>query len=207
MTVQQARTDTFKAWKGTMIAGGITTIVLGLVLLIWPEQTLLVFASLLGIGLILVGIARLANAATDRVRAGKSRLWRALLGLIYIIAGIVVLANLNGTLRFLVWAVGVIWVITGIVEIISALARGRGHASASGWSSGDRAISIVIGVLNLAFGVVVLVWPGPTVVFLVWISGLWLIALGVLQIIFAFMAGRMFKGDDDPAYHVIEEQT
>src|SRR5690348_12880254 len=98
MTVQQVRSDALRSWKSTMIAGGITTIVLGLVLLIWPKQTLLVFASLLGIGLILIGIARLANAAADRDRAGRSRLWRALLGLIYVIAGIVVLANLHATL-------------------------------------------------------------------------------------------------------------
>src|SRR3954471_17416828 len=117
MTEQQLQAAAFKSWKTTMIAGGITTIILGLVLLIWPEQTLLVFASLLGIGLILIGIARLAGAAASRDAAGKSRVWRAVTGLIYIIAGIVVLANLHGTLRFLVWAVGTVWAVTGLIEI------------------------------------------------------------------------------------------
>lgn len=196
MTVEQPSTDAVRNWKSTMIAGGITTIILGLVLLVWPKQTLLVFASLLGIGLILIGIARLANAAVGRSRAGRSRFWRALLGLIYIIAGIVVLANLNATLRFLVWVVGVVWVVSGLFEIFSGIGRPRG----------EKAVAIVIGLLNLAFGIVVLVWPGPTVVFLVWIAGLWLIALGLMQIIFAFMARRLFKdGGDDPAFHVVEE--
>ena len=179
-----------------MIAGGITTIILGLVLLIWPKQTLLVFASLLGIGLILIGIARLAGAAADKNRRGRSRMWRAILGLLYIIAGIVVLANLGGTLRFLVWAVGIIWVVTGLFEIFAGIGR----------PSGEKAMTIVIGLLNLAFGIVLLVWPGPTVVIVVWVAGLWLIALGLLQIIFAFMAGRLMKGDgDNPAYHVVDE--
>jgi uncharacterized membrane protein HdeD (DUF308 family) len=196
MTVDQVRADAFKSWKSTMIAGGITAIILGLVLLIWPKQTLLVFASLLGIGLILIGIARLASAAADKNRRGRSRMWRAILGLLYIIAGIVVLANLGGTLRFLVWAVGIIWVVTGLFEIFAGIGR----------PSGEKAMTIVIGLLNLAFGVVLLVWPGPTVVILVWVAGLWLIALGLLQIIFAFMAGRMMKGDgDNPAYHVVDE--
>lgn len=179
-----------------MIAGGITTIVLGLVLLIWPKQTLLVFASLLGIGLILIGIARLANAASDRGRAGSSRAWRAVLGLIYIVAGIVVLANLTATLRFLVWAVGIIWVVTGVFEIFAGFGRPKG----------ERSLTIVIGLMNLAFGIVLLVWPGPTLIIVVWITGLWLIALGLLQIIFAVMAGKAFKDDgDNPAYHVVDE--
>jgi uncharacterized membrane protein HdeD (DUF308 family) len=195
MSERQLQAAAFKSWKTTMVAGGITTIILGLVLLIWPKQTLLVFASLLGIGLILIGIARLANAAADRDRRGRGRLWRALLGLIYVIAGIVVLANLNGTLRFLVWAVGIIWVISGLFEIFAGIGRPRG----------EKAMTIVIGVLNLAFGLVLLVWPGPTLVFLVWITGLWLIALGLLQIIFAYLAGKAIKDDDNPAYHVVDE--
>jgi uncharacterized membrane protein HdeD (DUF308 family) len=180
MTDEQLRAAALKSWKSTLIAGGVTAIILGLVLLIWPQQTLLVFASLLGIGLILIGIGRLGNAATVREPLGSSRVLRALLGLIYIIAGIVVLANLHGTLRFLVWVVGVIWVVSGIVEIFSAVGRRRGAG----------AMTIVIGLLNLAFGLVLLVWPGPTLILLVWISGLWLIALGLLQIIFASTAPK-----------------
>jgi uncharacterized membrane protein HdeD (DUF308 family) len=195
MTEQQLATAAFRSWKATMIVGGVTAIILGLVLLIWPKQTLLVFASLLGIGLILLGIARLANAAASRATAGRSRIWRAVTGLLYIIAGVVVLANLHGTLRFLVWAVGIIWVASGLVEIFSGIGRPRG----------ERSVAIVIGLLNLAFGIILLVWPGPTVVFLVWISGLWLIALGLLQIIFAYLAGRAIRDGDDPAQNVIQE--
>jgi uncharacterized membrane protein HdeD (DUF308 family) len=192
MTDQQLRVAAFKNWKSTMIAGGAIAIIAGLVLLIWPEQTLLVFAALLGIGLVLIGIARLGNAATDSETRGRVRVWRALLGLIYVIAGIVVLANLNATLGFLVWTVGVIWVVSGLLELFSALTPGRGYGAALGRPRGERGMTIVVGVLNLAFGLVLLIWPGPTVIILVWIAGFWLIALGLLQIIFAYIAGKVF---------------
>lgn len=197
MTEEQLRVAAFRTWKSTMIAGGVTAIILGLVLLVWPKQTLLVFAALLGIALVLVGIARVGNAATGRETGDGSRVWRAVLGLVYIIAGIVVLANLHGTLRFLAWVVGIIWVASGVVEIFSAPARGaRG-----------RTMTLVIGLLNLAAGIVALLWPGPTVIILVWIAGWWLVFLGVLQITFASMTRRMFKDEGGgPGIHAIDDR-
>jgi uncharacterized membrane protein HdeD (DUF308 family) len=184
MTEQQRAGTAFRSWKTAMISGGITTIILGVVLLVWPRETLLVFAALLGIGLILIGIARLVSAATGRGAAARSPVWRAASGLLYIVAGVVVLANLHGTLRFLVWAIGIIWVVSGLSEVMAGLGRPRGEKSAA----------IVIGLLNLAFGIILLVWPGATLVLLIWIAGIWLIALGLLQIVFAYQAGRIIRG-------------
>lgn len=194
MTYQELRSAAVDSWRRTSLAGGITSIILGLVLLIWPGQTLLVFACLLAIGLILLGIARIASGVTGRGSrdsdsgpvmetsraASRGRLWRVLTGLIYIIAGIVVLANLPGSVRTLVVIVGVVWVVSGITEVVAGFAH----------EAGDRSVTIVIGLMNIAFGIVLLVWPDASLVFLVWIAGIWLILTGLLQVVFSFMIRR-----------------
>jgi uncharacterized membrane protein HdeD (DUF308 family) len=185
----QLRRAAFDPWQNVTLFGGITAIILGLVLLIWPGQTLAVFAALLGVALILIGIARLANAAVARDVAGRSRIWRILTGLLYIVAGIVVLANLHGTLRFLVVAVGLIWLIGGLVEIAGGFGRPRG----------DKSATIVIGVFNLCFGALLLFWPEVSLVFLIWIAALWLILIGLLQIVFVYVAKKAFKDADAAA--------
>ncbi|NUT33602.1 MAG: hypothetical protein HOV79_11055 [Hamadaea sp.] len=196
MTYQQLRTSAMDTWRRTSVAGGITSIILGLVLLIWPGQTLLVFACLLAIGLILLGISRIASGIVGRGDAeadgpvmpahradGRARLWRVLTGVVYLVAGIVILANLPGSVRTLVVIVGILWIVSGIAEVVAGFAH----------PAGDRAVNVVIGLMNVAFGVVLLVWPDASLVFLVWIAGIWLILTGALQLIFAFMIRRATK--------------
>ena len=45
------------AWRSATLAAGATSLILGVVLLVWPDETLLICAALLGIGLVLLGIA------------------------------------------------------------------------------------------------------------------------------------------------------
>ncbi|WP_027345225.1 HdeD family acid-resistance protein [Hamadaea tsunoensis] len=177
----QPRTSMMDTWRSTGVTGGITSIILGLVLLVWPGQTLLVFASLLAIGLILLGLVRLVGAFTSKGVTGKARAWRGLTGAVYLIAGILVLFNLGKSVKFLVILVGILWVISGLSEMISGFGR----------PAGDKAPTIFIGLLNLVFGVIILVWPGPTLVFAIWMAALWLIMVGLLQLWFAWRLSKL----------------
>src|SRR6185369_9892795 len=116
--------------KTTTLASGITSLILGLILIFWPGETLLVIAALLGIGLILLGLSRLFSAfAGGGQRTGSQRAWRGLAGLLYLAAGIVVLVNPRGSLRTFAVIVALIWIIAGVGEVISGFAR-RGFCSA-----------------------------------------------------------------------------
>jgi uncharacterized membrane protein HdeD (DUF308 family) len=180
MTDQSQAAEVLRDWRGAFLAGGVTSLILGIVLLVWPSGTLVVIAALLGIGLILIGIGRLAGAAVDRAATGGHRALRALAGVVWIIAGIIVLANPHASLRAFAVIVALVWIIGGAAEVIAALTRG-----------GDgRAASLVIGLLNVAFGVVLLLWPKPTVTVLLWLIGLWLILIGLIQLYLAYRAGR-----------------
>src|SRR6201996_7103858 len=49
---------------------------------------------------------------------------------------------------------------------------------------------LLLGLVDLAAGVVALAWPGPTALVLVLIVGSWAVAAGLLQIFAAFAAGE-----------------
>jgi uncharacterized membrane protein HdeD (DUF308 family) len=76
---------------------------------------------------------------------------------------------------------GVYWVLHGIIEFIVAL----DHKGMPG-----RGVNIVMGLLGFVAGVVVLSWPAPTLLVLVWVLGLWLIVYGLIGIAGAFMVRR-----------------
>jgi len=174
MTVSQV-----SGWRSATPAGAITSIILGLVLLVWPRQTLEVFIWLLAIALVLLGIARIVSGFTRR-RTGPARLWRLLTGLVYLIAGIVIAANLPGSIRTIVVIVGIAWIVSGVAEIVSAFQH----------PPGERSVDVVIGLMNAVFGLILLVFPEPSLVFLVWIAAIWLILTGVLQLGFAWWISR-----------------
>lgn len=171
------------AWRGATLAAGVTSLILGVVLLVWPGETLLICAALLGIGLVLLGISRLATAAVRSAAPGRSRVWRAVSGVIYLAAGILVLANLDSSLTFLVRLAGILWLVSGVGEAISGAGR----------RAGERAVPVIIGLISVVVGIVLLVWPKATLLVLVWISGIWLVVLGLVQLYFGWRAGRIAK--------------
>ncbi|MEV6971232.1 DUF308 domain-containing protein [Hamadaea sp. NPDC051192] len=166
-------------WRSATPAGAVTSIVLGLVLLVWPGQTLEVFGWLLAIALFLLGLARILTGVTGH-RTGRARVWRIVTGLIYLIAGVVVAANLPASIRTIVVLVGIGWIVAGAAEIVAAFQN----------PPGERSVAIVIGLMNAFFGLILLVFPSPSLVFIVWIAAIWLILTGVLQLAFAWWLSR-----------------
>jgi uncharacterized membrane protein HdeD (DUF308 family) len=183
-------------WRKMSLVGGVLSILLGLVLLFWPGKTLTVIAALIGIWLVVFGLSRIVDAFTGRTAGNTSRGFSALSGVIYIIAGVIVLANLQASLKFVAVLFGVILICSGLSEIISGIARVRG--------AGAKILAIAMGLINIAVGVVVLFWPDITLVVLAWIAALWLILLGLVQLYFAYRAGKAAKEFEDPAYHVVD---
>lgn len=183
-------------WRKMSLVGGVLSILLGLVLLFWPGKTLMVIAALVGVWLVVLGLSRIVDAFTGRTAGNTSRGFSALSGAIYIIAGIIVLANLQASLRFVAVLFGLVWIVSGLSEVISGFTRVRG--------AGARILAIVMGLINIGVGVLVLFWPDITLVVLAWIAALWLILLGLVQLYFAYRAGRAEKELDDPAYHVVD---
>jgi uncharacterized membrane protein HdeD (DUF308 family) len=99
--------------------------------------------------------------------------WPVLRGVLAILFGIVALAWPDKTVAVIIWVIGIFAVVDGIVEIIEGIRR-RGTGSGT-------AFLVTMGVLSLAVGVVLLVWPGKTAIVLTWIVGFWAVVYGLFQ--------------------------
>lgn len=173
------------------VSGGVS-LILGIVLLFWPEKTLSVLAVFLGIYFLIAGVLRLAIGIFAHGLRGGSRVLNIILGVLLIFAGILALKNISAAavtlVIFAVAFIGVAWIIEGVMALAEA-----GRAASSGWA-------IAFGILSIIAGIVVLVLPASSAVFLLWFAAFALIVLGVIGIVRAFTFGRdVLKATDSPA--------
>jgi uncharacterized membrane protein HdeD (DUF308 family) len=161
---------------------GFVALILGIVLLFWPEKTLSVLAIFLGLYFLVAGILRLGIGIFARGISGGSRTLNVVLGALLIFAGIVALKNVSAAavtlVIFAVAFIGVGWIIEGVMALAES-----GRAASSGWA-------ITFGILSIIAGIVVLVLPASSAVFLIWFSAIALIVLGIIGIVRAFTFGR-----------------
>ncbi len=169
----------------TLALAGTVSLIVGIVILVWPGKSALFVTGLIATYLVVVGLVYVGLGIFSREKTGWTRVGHIVLGLLYVVAGIAAFVNLTVaavTLAiFLAILVGVSWILDGIVSL-SFL----GDAASKGWTLFYALISIV-------GGVVVLFSPIYGAVILWWILGITLVVLGVLQIVRAITLGRAAK--------------
>ena len=179
------------AFRTALAVSGAVALILGIVLLFWPEKTLSVLAVFLGIYFLIAGITRLVVGIFTRGMRGGSRTLSIILGVLLIFAGIVALKNVSAAavtlVIFAIAFIGVGWIIDGVMALAEA-----GRSASSGWS-------ITFGILSIIAGIVVLVLPASSAVFLLFFAAIALIVLGIIGLVRAFSFGRdVLKATEGP---------
>jgi uncharacterized membrane protein HdeD (DUF308 family) len=168
------------AWQLTLFMGFVT-LVLGIIVAAHPSTSLNVIA-------VLVGIIFLASGVFELIRALDTstghRGWTAVVGLAFVVIGVVLIRHLHVTRVLIALLIGLIWIVQGVAELMIGVTetdrRGRG------WS-------IVFGTISLIAGIVVVAWPSPSIVTLAVLLGIWFIVLGILQILGALTMRHIAK--------------
>lgn len=162
---------------GWFLAFGVITLAAGAAVLAWPGPTLLVIAVLFGIQLIVTGIFRFVAAFASDDVTGGTRVLLAVLGMLSLIIGLYAVRHVLITLIALALLLGIFWTASGVVELFTALShremRGRG------WTA-------LTGALSIIAGIVVLAYPGISLLTLAVVAGVWLLVLGVMELARAF---------------------
>jgi uncharacterized membrane protein HdeD (DUF308 family) len=168
-----------------LLLGG-TSVVLGALMMFWPDITVAVVAVLVGIQLLIHGGARLLQSFTLDGAGVGARILLSLLGLISIVLGVLALRHLLQTVAAVALIVGLFWLMAGVLELL------RGFGDRTNWS----AVDIGGGVLAVLAGIVLLCWPKPTVLVLAVLTGAWFVLSGLLTIVSAVRADRRLRGID-----------
>jgi len=162
---------------GWLLAFGIITVGIGIAALVWPGRTLVVVAVLFGIQLIVMGIFRFAAAIASDDLTGGRRVLLALLGVLSLIIGLYAVRHIFITLLALALLLGIFWIVSGAVELFMALShREMPHR---GWNA-------VMGTISVLAGIVLLVYPGISLLVLAVLVSVWLLIFGAMEIALAF---------------------
>ena len=152
------------------IAAGAVSVVVGVLVLVWPDVSIVVLAWLFGVQLILAGVLQLV-AAFWRNDGAAARVLLGLAGAFSILVGLLCLRGPLQTAVLLGLLVGATWVVTGIIGIVHAFGSGHGHGR--GWG-------IASGFLTAIGGAIVLMYPGASIVVLTWLVGIVLVVTGLV---------------------------
>ncbi|MER7838498.1 HdeD family acid-resistance protein [Streptomyces sp. NPDC096040] len=163
------------AWQ-TVLATGIASLILGVLVLVWPGASLLAAGVLFGIYLVISGIFQLA-AAFGTHRTTSLRVLAFISGALSILLGLFCFRGpLESILLLALW-IGIGWLIRGITQTIAAM-HDPG-TPARGWM-------IFLGIVTFIAGVVLIVSPFRSVAVLTLVAGIWLVVVGIVEIISSF---------------------
>lgn len=172
------------------LGSALVTLVPGILILVWPDETLHVLAVIIGLSLLLTGVFRFV-AAFARESHGD-RLTRVLLAVVFVLAGVLCLRHPLQTIAALSLIVGVTWLVSGMLTLYTAIAaKALPH----------RGVLAAAGALGVAAGIVVLALPTASAVALTRLLGLWLVLLGLVELAVALAlrsAIRRSARDDRP---------
>jgi uncharacterized membrane protein HdeD (DUF308 family) len=163
-----------------LLLGAAVSVVIGILLLVWPSRTFEVIAILLGIELLLVGAIQVGLAIGEPPGARTSALLR---GAFAGIAGLIVIKHPGGSLTVVALAIGIYLVLAGVMKAVSAFETSVGR----GWL-------LVGAVFDLAIGVLIVAWPQFGVSSLAVLLGITLVVRGVLESVSAFALRSVNKG-------------
>ena len=171
-------------WKWTL-AAGVLTIVLGGIVLAWPGPTILVASTLFGVYLLLTGFVGLFMAFALPHSAGM-RVLLFISGILSVVLAILSFRHFGDAYAILLLSlwIGISFIFQGVSAIAAAI--GESNLPGRGWS-------VVLGVISVIAGLVVLVWPFDSIVVLVVVAGVWLVILGVVEIIHSFQIRKDAK--------------
>ncbi|MBU8815269.1 HdeD family acid-resistance protein [Mycolicibacterium goodii] len=162
-------------WKATLVSG-VLAIVFGVLVLVWPGITILVAAICFGAYLLITGIAQVIFAFSLHVSAG-GRVLLFVSGAAALILAVLCFRSLQDSILLLAIWVGVGFVFRGVATAVSAISDPE--LPGRGWE-------IFFGVISLLAGVVMLAAPFESLATLAIVVGVWLIVLGVFEVISAF---------------------
>jgi uncharacterized membrane protein HdeD (DUF308 family) len=165
-----------RSWPVVMFVG-LLTLVIGIMVVAWPDETLKVLSILFGIQLLMFGVFRLISAFSSDSLAPGLVGFIGVIGMIGMIAGVVVLRNPFETVAVLATVLGVVWIVGGSIDLISSIADRR---------LTDRPMAAFSALVSIIAGVVIVSWPTPTLAVIAWIAGIYLITFGVLFCLGAF---------------------
>jgi uncharacterized membrane protein HdeD (DUF308 family) len=162
-------------WK-TVLLSGILAVVLGVMVLVWPGISIFVATVFFAAYLLVAGITQVVFAFSLKVGLG-GRVLLFLSGAAALVLAVLCFVNFGDAVLLLAIWVGIGFIFRGVATMVSAISDPT--LPGRGWEIFISAISLIAGVVMLAV-------PFESLAILTQVVGIWLIVLGVFEIVSAF---------------------
>ncbi|MDZ7733021.1 MAG: DUF308 domain-containing protein [Acidimicrobiia bacterium] len=172
--------DVFQASRVLAYTVGVIALGAGVVLLGWPDRTVVVVARLAGILIAIVGIAESIEAVSNHRRGSY---WGLLLlrGVLNVGVGALLIFWPGITVTVLVWLFGLDLVVTAVLGLIAA--------SSIPPEYGKNAM-IFRSVVAIVFGILIVAWPDVTLWVVTIIVAVQLLVIGLVLLWSGYRLGR-----------------
>jgi uncharacterized membrane protein HdeD (DUF308 family) len=174
-------------WKSTLVSG-ILALALGILVLLLPGDSIVIAAILFGIYLLVTGIAQVVFAFSLHVSAG-GRVLLFISGAASLVLAVLCFRHFGQGYAILLLAIwiGVGFIFRGVATSISAISDPT--LPGRGWQ-------IFLGLISLLAGIVMIGSPFESLAILTLIVGIWLVVIGVFEIVSSFAIRSASKSVD-----------
>lgn len=162
------------AWQVVLLTG-VASLILGVLVLVWPGASLFAAGILFGVYLLISGVFQLV-AAFGTHRATSLRVLAFISGALSIVLGLFCFRGPMQSILLLALWIGIGWLIRGITQTLAAVHDKA--MPARGWQ-------IFLGIVTFLAGIVLIDSPFRSVAVLTLVCGIWLVAVGVVEIVTA----------------------
>jgi len=169
-----------RSWQLGLFVGFVT-LILGIVIAVYPTSSINVICVLIGIVVLVGGVFRIIRSFDA---AEQHRAWLAILGILMIVIGVALIRHLHFSRLLVALLIGIIFIVQGVVDLMIGF---------SGEAREGRAWPIVIGFLSLALGIIIIAVPENSLTVLAVLVGIWFAVLGLLEIIGSFILRHELK--------------
>ncbi|WP_328400475.1 HdeD family acid-resistance protein [Streptomyces sp. NBC_00390] len=185
---QEILGDLGASW-GWALGLALATLLPGILVLVWPDETLHVLAVVVGLQLLVTGVFRFVTAFSRGRGRNGSRMPGVLIAIVAVLAGVLCLRHPMQTIAALSLIVGAFWLVSGLLTAFIAIEdRGLAH----------RGVAFALGAVGVIAGIVVLAFPAQSAVALARLLGLWLVLIGVVELAGAVALRAATRGRTGP---------
>jgi uncharacterized membrane protein HdeD (DUF308 family) len=162
-----------------LLVHGLVALVAGILLLVWPDRTLLLIGVILGVFLVAAGVLGVVNALTTPEKLVMERAIPATVGLLAVAAGAIVIARPSGSVLAVALAAGIYLIVAGLANGVNAIREPEA-----------RGANAILAIIDVAAGIVVVAWPDVTVTVIAVVFGIAFILRGLAEILLSFYIRR-----------------
>lgn len=175
MTMEMESRTTQDPWWMLWLVAGVISVLIGIALVVFREESLSFVGFLIGLWILFFGIVRFLIALFGD--EGEGRWLLAIIGILGIALGVIVMKNPTETIGIIAVIIGIFWIIFGLIDVFRGVTRS---------DMPDRWWAVLGGLIAAGAGILLVFWTEPTVMVLALLAGIYLIIQGVLEIIASF---------------------